>query len=124
MLTTFVFLQLFALYLKRQRLPATEEQPSKIESLQAILFYGLIATGYMLNSLTREISGTVTDPAGVVWRVQDIYTASGLVAICTMGTFTMLGLVKLLAVSPAVPNVSVETAPIATVPYSPERQIN
>ena len=77
-----------------------EKQPSKIESLQAILFYGLIATGYMLNSLTREMSGTVTDPAGVVWRVQDIYTVTGLVAIFTKGASTMLGLVKLLAVSP------------------------
>lgn len=78
----------------------------------------------MLNSLTCEMGGTVTDPAGVVWRVQDIYTVTGLVAIFTMGAFTMLGLVKLLAVLPAFQNVSVEAAPIATVPYSPERQIN
>lgn len=78
----------------------------------------------MLNSLTREMSGTVTEPAGVVWRVPDIYVVTGLVALCTIGAFTMLGLVKLLAVSPALQNAPVETAPIATVPYSPERQIN
>lgn len=44
LLTT--FLQLFALYLKRQqRLPSTGEQLSRIQSLQAILFYALSAAG-------------------------------------------------------------------------------
>jgi putative membrane protein len=39
LLTTFVFLQLFALYLKgQQRLASMHEQPSKIQSLQAILW--------------------------------------------------------------------------------------
>ena len=46
LLTTFVFLQLFALYLKgRPTVQASDEQPSRIQSLQAILFYGLIAAG-------------------------------------------------------------------------------
>jgi uncharacterized membrane protein len=125
LLTTFVFLQLFALYLKgRQSLPSTDEQPTTIQSLQAILFYGLIAAGYLLNSLTRDMSATVTDPAGVVWRVQDIYAVTGLVAIFTMGAFTILGLVKLMEVSRAVQNASVEAASIPTVLYSPERQID
>lgn len=122
LLSTFVFLQLFALYLKgRPNVQSTDEQPSRIQSLQAILFYGLIAAGYLLNGLTRNMSGTVTDPAGVIWRVQDIYAVTGLVAIFTMGAFTILGLVKLMEVSPAVQNVSVEAAPISTMPYSPER---
>jgi uncharacterized membrane protein len=125
LLTTFVFLQLFALYLKgQQSLPPTDEQPSTIQSLQAILFYGLIAAGYLLNSLTQDMSATVTDPAGVVWRVQDIYAVTRLVAIFTMGAFTILGLVKLMEVSRAVQNASVEAAPIPTVLYSPERQID
>ncbi|MCE7984446.1 MAG: carotenoid biosynthesis protein [Caldilinea sp. CFX5] len=116
LLTTFVFLQLFALYLKgHQSLPFTDEQPSRIESLPAILFYGVIAAGYLLNSLTRAMSATVTDPAGMVWRVQDIYAVTGLVAIFTMGAFTILGLVKLLEVSPAVQNASVEAMPISTL---------
>jgi uncharacterized membrane protein len=79
LLTTFVFLQLFALYLeRRQNVQSTDEQPSRIQSLQAILFYGLIAVGYILNSLTTNTSGTVTDPAGMVWRLQDIYVVTGL----------------------------------------------
>jgi uncharacterized membrane protein len=120
LLTTFVFLQLFALYLKgRPHAQSTAEQLSRIQSLQAILFYGLIAAGYVLNSLTQDMSASVTDAAGVIWRLQDIYAVTGLVAFFTMGAFTMLGLVKLMEVSPAVRTASVEAAPIATVPYSP-----
>src|SRR6266498_1764186 len=100
LLTTFVFFQLFALYLKgRPTVQSTDEQPSRIQSLQAILFCGLIAVGYLLNSLTRNMSGTVTDPAGMVWRLQDIYSVTGLIAIFTMGAFTILGLVKLMEFS-------------------------
>lgn len=114
LLTTFVFLQLFALYLKGQQSRLlTDEQQSREQSLQAILFYGLIAAGYVLNSVTQDTSATLTDPAGIVWRVQDIYTVTGLVAIFTMGTFTILGLVKLIDVSPAVQNAPGEVAHIS-----------
>lgn len=125
LLTTFVFLQLFALYLKgHPDVQSTNEPPSRIQSLQAILLYGLIAAGYLLNSLTRDMTGTVTDPAGVVWHVQDIYAVTGLVAIFTMGAFTLLGLVKVLEVSPAIQDAPVESAPISTVPYSLEHQLD
>jgi putative membrane protein len=122
LLTTFVFLQLFALYLKaRPNVQSTDERLSRIQSLQAILFYVLIAVAW--NGLTRNMSGTVTDPAGMVWRLQDIYTVTGLVAIFTMGAFTILGLVKLMELSTVVQNPSVEAAPVSTVPYSPEHQL-
>lgn len=124
LLTTFVFLQLFALYLKgRPNAQSTDETLSRIPSLQGIVFYGVIAAGYVLNSLTRDMNTTVTDPAGVVWRLQDIYAVTGLVAIFTMGAFTLLGLVKVIEIAPAVQNPSVEAAPISTMPYSPARQI-
>jgi putative membrane protein len=110
LLTTFAFLQLFALYLKGQpRLTSGDEQPSRIQSLQAIIFYGLIAMGNLLNGLTRNMSGTVTDPAGVVWRLQDIYAVTELIAIFTMGAFIILGLAKIMEVAPAVQNLPTET---------------
>ena len=125
LLTTFVFLQLFAIYLKGQpRLTSRDEQPSRIQSLQAILFYGLIAVGYLLNSLTRNMSGTVTDPAGVVWRLQDIYAVTGLVAIFTMGAFIILGLVKLMEAAPAVQNIPTETTSRSAASYSLTHQID
>jgi hypothetical protein len=102
----------------RPNVQSSDEQPSRIQSLQAILFYGLIAVGYLLNSLTRNMSGTVTDPAGMVWRLQDIYAVTGLIAIFTMGACTILGLVKLMEVSPAVQNVPTETTSRSAAPYS------
>jgi uncharacterized membrane protein len=108
LLTTYIFLQLFALYLKgRPNVQSSDEQLSGIQSLPAILFYGLIAVGYLLNSLMRDMSATITDPAGMIWRLQDIYAVTGLMAIFTMGTFTILGLVRLMEVSPAVQNAPV-----------------
>ena len=71
-----------------------------------------------MNSLTRNMSGTVTDPAGMVWRLQDIYAVTGLIAIFTMGAFTILGLVKLMEPSPAVQNVPTETTSRSAAPYS------
>ncbi|MEP7289755.1 MAG: carotenoid biosynthesis protein [Chloroflexota bacterium] len=125
LLTTFVFLQLFALYLKRRpNVQSTDEQPSRIQSLQAILFYGLIAVGYLVNSLTGNMSGTVTDPAGMVWRLQDIYAVTALVAIFTMGAFTVLGLVKLMELSPAVQSVPTKTMSRADAPYSLTHRID
>lgn len=124
LLTTFVFLQGFALYWKSQHLPSTNELPSSIQSLQAILFYALIAAGYLLNSLTMKTNGSVTDPAGGVWRVQDIYAVTGLIALFTMGAFTILGLVKLMDISSAVERAAVEVVPITPVPYNPEPQEN
>jgi uncharacterized membrane protein len=125
LLTTFVFLQLFALYLKgRPNVHSTDEQPSRIQHLQAILFYGLIASGNLLNSLTRDMSGTVTDTAGVVWRLQDIYAVTGLIAIFTMGTYFILGLVKLIEVSPALQNVPTETTSPSAASYRLTHQID
>src|SRR5690606_16769293 len=120
LLTTFVFLQLFALYLKRS--PNAHEEPSRTQNLQAVLFYGVIAVGYILNGLIQDTGGTVTDPAGMVWRLQDIYAVTGLVAIFTMGTFTLLGLVKVLEASPAVEDTPAETTTHAVASYSLSHQ--
>ena len=49
---------------------------------------------------------------------------TGLVALFTMGTFTLFGLVKLMEVSPAVQNASVETTSRASVPYNLTHQIH
>lgn len=102
MLTTYVFLQMFALYLKeRSKGQSVENQPSRLLNLQAVLFYGLIGAYYFVNAVTANTSETITDPAGMVWRVQDIHVVAGLIALFTMGTFTILGLVNLVKVSPA-----------------------
>jgi putative membrane protein len=94
-LTTYLFLQLFALYLRRrQQVYIAIAQPSRVHNLQAVIFYGLIAAGIVLNSLTQTTTATATDQVGVIWREQDIYVVSGLITIFTMGAFTALGLMK------------------------------
>ncbi len=119
LLTTFVFFQMFALYLKgRQNIQPTVEKPARSQNLPAILFYGLIAVGIILNNLTIHMSGTVTDPAGMVWRLQDIYTVTGLIAIFTMGAFTTLGLAKLMEVAPVVQAAPAEITSRSATPYS------
>ncbi len=119
LLTTFVFFQMFALYLKgRPHSQSSAEQPSRIKDLPAILFYGLIAAGFLLNSLTIKMSGTITDPAGMVWRLQDIYTVTGLIAIFTIGAFTILGLVKLTEVAPEVQALPAEITSRSATLYS------
>ena len=123
LLTTFVFFQLFALYLNgRPAIQAAADQPARLPSLQAILFYGLIAVGYLLNNLTRDMRGTVTDAAGMVWRVQDIYGVTGLMTLFTMGAFTILGLVRLMEVAPAVHPVPAEPTARSAAPYSLTQQ--
>ena len=92
-------------------------------SRSIILFYSLIAVGNLLNSLMRNMSGSVTDSAGVVWRLQDIYAVTGLIAIFTMGTFIVLGLVKLMEVSPVVQNVIAESPSYSIAPNGLTRQM-
>jgi putative membrane protein len=120
LLTTYIFFQLFALYLKgRRRRPQTDQAASWTSGLQAVLFYGLIAAGYVQNMLLPNSGATVTDLAGVVWRLHDIYAATGLVALFTMGTFTMLGLVKLTQTAPAAESVSTELSSGSTAKSPP-----
>lgn len=125
LLTTYVFLQMFALYLKGcSKAQSVENQPSRLSNLPAVLFYGLIGAYYVVTAITTNTSETVTDPAGMVWRIQDIYEVAGLIALFTMGTFTVLGLVKLMKVSPVVQDASSDDVPVFPSSHKPERQIN
>jgi uncharacterized membrane protein len=94
-LTVYVYYQLFALYLRRRRPASAQTLPeSKGYWLQPVVLYGITALKFPLNIVTHTSSSTITDPAGALWRTQDIYGTSGLVSIFTMGAFTVLGLLK------------------------------
>ena len=47
-----------------------------------------------LCALTTTTTETVTDQAGTLWRIRDIYAVCALVCTFTMGAFTLLGLVE------------------------------
>src|SRR5438874_8733746 len=104
-LTVFVFFQLFALYLRgRQNTYAQVQAVSRGYWLQAVVFYSVIALRTPLNILTKTTNATIADPAGVLWRTQDIYVVCGLVWIFTMFAFTVLSLMKLAELPSAVRN--------------------
>src|SRR5438132_8998176 len=95
-LTVFIFFQLFALYLRGRQIAYAQVPQVQAMSrgywLQAVVFYGVIALRTPLNILTQTTNATVADPAGVLWRTQDIYLVCGLVWIFTMIAFTVLSL--------------------------------
>src|SRR5437763_3903071 len=108
-LTVFVFFQLFALYLRgRQNAYAQVPQVQPMSRgywLQAVAFYAVIALRTPLNILTQTTNATnatIADPAGVLWRTQDIYLVCGLVWIFTMLAFTVLSSTKIAELPSAV----------------------
>ena len=114
-LTVFVFFQLFALYLRgRSSAPSAAQTLSRGYWLLAVAFYGVIALGTPLNILAQTANATVADPAGVLWRTQDIYTVTGLVWMFTMLPFTLLSLMKLAEWPVAVPSLAQRSEPSAS----------
>jgi len=115
-LTVFVFFQLFALYLRgRSSAPSAAQTLSRGYWLLAVAFYGVIALGTPLNILAQTANATVADPAGVLWRTQDIYTVAGLVWMFTMLPFTLLSLMKLAELPVAVPSLAQRSEPSASL---------
>jgi putative membrane protein len=96
-LTGYLFFQLFALYLSGRR-PQASRDDGRAGGywLQAVVVYGMIGAIVILSAMTATASGTVTDAAGAVWRIRDIYAVCGIVCTFTMGTFTLLAIVELL----------------------------
>jgi uncharacterized membrane protein len=115
-LTVFVFFQLFALYLRgRSSAPSAAQTLSRGYWLLAVAFYGVIALGTPLNILAQTANATVADPAGVLWRTQDIYTVTGLVWMFTMLPFTLLSLMKLAEWPVALPSLAQRSEPSASL---------
>ncbi len=90
-LTVYVFMQLFALYLRGSSHAAAVNLPRSYFA-QAMLMYAIVAARFILAYLVYP-SENVTDPAGVAWRTGDIYETAVLTA-----AFTMLFVVALSAI--------------------------
>jgi uncharacterized membrane protein len=96
-LTGYAFFQLYAFYLRHLGGDRVGHEPQSREFwLQAVVVYGTIAGIVILSAFTVTSTGAIADAAGVVWRIRDVYTACALVGACTMGAFTLLGLVMIL----------------------------
>lgn len=111
-LTTYGFYQLFALYqaMRPGARSAPDTRPAHRLELPAVLFYGITAAGYVAMGLSQNTAGNVVDPAGVIWQLRDLYAVTALIACFTMGTLTLLSLVRLIGTAPATsPNTAAST---------------
>jgi putative membrane protein len=89
----FVIYLLFALFLKRRPelgVPVVHPMWGA-----AIFFYVLCAAGNVLQRFARPANETMFDPAGKMWLVADITTASAVVSIFVMGGFATLAMVRM-----------------------------
>ena len=87
-LTTYIFFQLFSFYLVKT--PPQKIQASREYWYQPVTLYGSIACMLMLTGVSAPAAGSVSDPAGMVWSVHQIYAVCALVCTFTMGAFTVL----------------------------------
>jgi uncharacterized membrane protein len=92
--TVYLFMQVFALYLRgRGPVSAPDPDASRASDLQAVLLY-LLTT---LSFFVRLFTGTrtvVTDATGMSWLTGDIYETSALVTIYGMFFIAVLALLR------------------------------
>lgn len=93
--TTYAFMQLFALYLRSfGPKPAVLPDSTTAFLAQPILLYAATASTFVVAFLTRERT-TVTDAVGNTWRTGDIYETSVITAIYGMFFITVLASLSL-----------------------------
>jgi Carotenoid biosynthesis protein len=92
--TVYLFMQVFALYLRR-RGPHTTLAPAQATAsdLQGVLLYAATTMWFFTRFFTGERT-TVTDATGMTWRTWDIYETSVLVTIYGMIFIAALALLR------------------------------
>jgi hypothetical protein len=94
--TVYLFMQLFALYLRTRGETAGEVQP-KSYFFQAIAMYAIIASHFILSYLVNK-NETVTDATDAHWRSADISETAAMTAIFTMLFVCALAAIKIVGV--------------------------
>jgi putative membrane protein len=92
--TVYLFMQVFALYLRSR---GSQPQPQSERSggdLQAVLLYAATTLGYFAVLFNDEHT-TVTDATGATWLTADIYETSALLAVYGMGFLAVLSLLRI-----------------------------
>jgi uncharacterized membrane protein len=93
LLTVYVFMQLFALYL-RARAPVDESPQPKAYFVQAIAMYAIVALNYILGPLATG-GGVVTDATGAVWRIGDVVETASITGLLTMSFVVALAAIRI-----------------------------
>jgi uncharacterized membrane protein len=107
--TVYVFLQLFALFLRFRSAADPESLPLPASYYaQAVISYGVVGVTAVISYIVFSGNTLVTDAAGVAWQTRSITEAEATVSIFTMIFVSILSGVKLLQASVAVRNTSLE----------------
>ena len=106
--TVYVFLQLFALFLRIRSAADVESLPLPASYYaQAVISYAVVGLTAVLSYLVFAGNTAVTDAAGVVWQTRSITEAEATVSIFTMIFVSALAGLKMLQASAGVRHTSV-----------------
>ena len=108
--TVYVFLQLFALFLRFRKAGESQALPASYYA-QAVISYGVVGLTAVISYLVFTGNTVVTDAAGVVWQTRSITEAEATVSIFTMLFVAVLSGVKMLQASAGARNTSVAARP-------------
>jgi len=116
--TVYLFVQVFALYLRsRGPLPTAEPDRARASDLQGVLLYGLTTVSFFVDLFTGD-QETVTDAVGATWQTADIYETSALVTVYGMFFIALLALLRIAQRHTAAP--ALTTAVKATKQAEPD----
>ena len=105
--TVYVFLQLFALFLRFRRADAGSVPLPASYYAQAVFSYAVVGLTAVLSYLVLSGNAVITDTAGVIWQTRGITEAEATVSIFTMIFVSVLAGVKMLQASAAVQHTAV-----------------
>jgi putative membrane protein len=93
--TVYLFMQVFALYLRR-RGPLFTAEPDRaiVSDLQGLLLYAATTISFLTTFFTGART-TVTDAVGATWRTGDIYESSVLLTVYGMLFIALLALLRI-----------------------------
>jgi uncharacterized membrane protein len=92
-LTVYLYFQIFAIYLRRRRTPSVSGPTNWWQPLFAYLS---IVSAPVMSLLLDSQGGSVTDPAGTVWRIREIHEVTALVGLFTLLPFWLFAVSKVI----------------------------
>jgi uncharacterized membrane protein len=93
--TVYLFMQVFALYLRnRGPLPVAQPDRATASDLQAVVLYAATTISFFATFVTGERT-TATDATGTIWQTGDIYETSVLLAVYGMCFIALLALLRI-----------------------------
>jgi putative membrane protein len=113
--TVYVFLQLFALFVRFRPAGKEAERPlPRSHYVQAVAMYAVVGLTPVLTFLVGGSNSPVTDAAGVVWQTRSIAEAMATVSIYTLLFAVALSVAKLVQMPAVAAETSVEAQTVVS----------